>query len=1039
MSHIFISYSRKDIDYAQKIVDALAANELDTWIDWQSIPKGEKWLQEIHHGIEEADAFLFLISPDAVESENCNKEIEHAVKNHKRIIPLVVRDAELNTIPSPIAERNWIFCRYEQDKPDITIDDFGTAIEEIRKTIDTDYEWLKFHTKLQTKALEWERNSGEESFLLNGKELQDVANIFVANAGKDPAPTELQRQYLLTSQEYEENLRSNEERRRRRVIIGLSLGLILVTVIGIFAWNQRNVAVNSEATTIAASTARATAELKAKKDADARATALINEKSARATAQANEEAANSAKATAIANETEAKRQAILALSENLSALALDRIDTDYAEALLLGVESYRLLQVNELDQGHYPDTLPVLLQKIPTGLIRTQAAPPVGGVHKILYSPDGNHMVTLSDTIDLWETGNPLSPDPVGSWNNTPSSKASDAAFSPDTATLAVGHQDGHVELWNIEGEDVERIASFDAFPPQSFLDVKVAISTDDKILAVAGNGTVNLFDMSSPGSMHEIGHVSHPHEGAGIDYLWFDPNFKNPLLVTGGQDKTFRVWNLKEASLRPSYPYLTIPRGEGIADIAISSKYLAVAGSQTIDIYYNFLNGFKLINSVSYAGVHRGLIESMSFSPSNARLFTAGQDGTVAEWDVMDPYRAKLIKVEAGHTNRVLSTAFHPSGNFIASGGNDSRVVFWDIRQETVPSIWQSRILSDAPITDLAYSPKTELLAIGNQSGKIKLWDLATPDSPSVRRSISIRGPAVSVAFNPDETELFFIGDFIASYNPTAYVRDITRLDYSQDRPIFETNTTEIFAPGNGYLLAGEISDGTLNVFQWRVAKEGITRAARAVVQNSCPFKDAVFARNGTLAAVAACTLQLWDFPGDQAPSLITELDVENPMDIALNSDGTLLVSANASRNSFSIWRLLKTGQTDLIKTQNDAHLNVVTSVAISPDEKMLATGSTDKSVILWDITEVENPVQRVIFQGHSSAILSGGLFFSADGKTLISASQGEVIVWDIDPQSWVERACNIAGRNFNRQEWDEYIGNEVYHSTCPQFPGLD
>ena len=91
MSHIFISYSRKDIDFAQKIVDALAANDLDTWIDWKSIPKGEDWEQEIYRGIEEADAFLFLVSPDSVASEMCNKEIDHAVANGKRILPIVIR------------------------------------------------------------------------------------------------------------------------------------------------------------------------------------------------------------------------------------------------------------------------------------------------------------------------------------------------------------------------------------------------------------------------------------------------------------------------------------------------------------------------------------------------------------------------------------------------------------------------------------------------------------------------------------------------------------------------------------------------------------------------------------------------------------------------------------------------------------------------------------------------------------------------------------------------------------------------------------
>jgi hypothetical protein len=93
MSHIFISYSRKDIDIARRIVEALAAQGLDTWIDWEDIPKTVDWEEEVYRGIEEADAFLFMISPDSVQSEMCNKEIAHAVKNGKRIIPIIIRDA----------------------------------------------------------------------------------------------------------------------------------------------------------------------------------------------------------------------------------------------------------------------------------------------------------------------------------------------------------------------------------------------------------------------------------------------------------------------------------------------------------------------------------------------------------------------------------------------------------------------------------------------------------------------------------------------------------------------------------------------------------------------------------------------------------------------------------------------------------------------------------------------------------------------------------------------------------------------------------
>lgn len=58
--HIFISYSCKDINFTGKIVQVLAVNNLDMWIDWKSIPKGEDSELETYRGIEEADAFLFL-------------------------------------------------------------------------------------------------------------------------------------------------------------------------------------------------------------------------------------------------------------------------------------------------------------------------------------------------------------------------------------------------------------------------------------------------------------------------------------------------------------------------------------------------------------------------------------------------------------------------------------------------------------------------------------------------------------------------------------------------------------------------------------------------------------------------------------------------------------------------------------------------------------------------------------------------------------------------------------------------------------------
>ena len=161
MASLFISYSRRDVEAARKLTDAFKGQDLDYWIDWEGIPPTVDWWKEIEKGIEEADAFLFLISPDSIKSKVCKQEIDHAVKNAKRLIPVVVRDTTAQEASSELSHLNWIFLRES--------DDFNLALGKLVTAIKTDYEWVQVHRQLQVKALEWERSGRESSFLLTGK------------------------------------------------------------------------------------------------------------------------------------------------------------------------------------------------------------------------------------------------------------------------------------------------------------------------------------------------------------------------------------------------------------------------------------------------------------------------------------------------------------------------------------------------------------------------------------------------------------------------------------------------------------------------------------------------------------------------------------------------------------------------------------------------------------------------------------------------------------------------------------------------------
>ncbi|MEL6526056.1 MAG: toll/interleukin-1 receptor domain-containing protein, partial [Chloroflexota bacterium] len=111
MSDVFISYSRRDSAFTQKLHDRLAQNEADVWVDWEDIPATADWWAEIKAAIEAADAFAFLITPNSIRSEVCRDEIEHAVDNNKRFIPLLVAplsNEDMQLLHSEIKTHNWI-------------------------------------------------------------------------------------------------------------------------------------------------------------------------------------------------------------------------------------------------------------------------------------------------------------------------------------------------------------------------------------------------------------------------------------------------------------------------------------------------------------------------------------------------------------------------------------------------------------------------------------------------------------------------------------------------------------------------------------------------------------------------------------------------------------------------------------------------------------------------------------------------------------------------------------------------------------------
>jgi hypothetical protein len=118
-------------------------------------------------------------------------------------------------------------------------DDFEGSFQVLIDALDTDLDWVHAHTRLLTRAIEWDNNGRDNSFLLRGNDLRAAEEWQVRAANKEPKLTALQTEYMLAS-------RRDATRRQRLMFIAVTLGLVVAVVLGSIAWWQRNVAVEQE-------------------------------------------------------------------------------------------------------------------------------------------------------------------------------------------------------------------------------------------------------------------------------------------------------------------------------------------------------------------------------------------------------------------------------------------------------------------------------------------------------------------------------------------------------------------------------------------------------------------------------------------------------------------------------------------------------------------------------------------------------------------------------------------------------------------------
>jgi TPR repeat protein len=207
---VFISYSREDLEFADQLHAALNTYGFDSVIDRHGISGGEDWKRRLGNLIREADTVVFVLSPNSARSEICAWEVEEAERLGKRILPTICRPLEGVSPPPRLRDLNYILFHADPKTPG---SGFGTGLTKLVAALNTDFDWLREHTRYLQRATEWDRGGRPANRLLSGDDIAEAKAWAASRPKSAPEPTALHLDFIRASEE-EAEARSNAQRKQ---------------------------------------------------------------------------------------------------------------------------------------------------------------------------------------------------------------------------------------------------------------------------------------------------------------------------------------------------------------------------------------------------------------------------------------------------------------------------------------------------------------------------------------------------------------------------------------------------------------------------------------------------------------------------------------------------------------------------------------------------------------------------------------------------------------------------------------------------------